>query len=966
MRQMYKTVLWLTAGALPLATAMLGCPSEVIPNQIVPVASETRAWEIVASGMPSALLSIASAGDRVIAVGADKGAGPMVARYDGQAWSQLRTGVRGDLWWVHAFSASSQVAVGQGALVLHLDGDKVTRLPSKGFANQTVYGAWGTGANDFYVVGSATGRDGFIWHWDGQQFTAEALPENLPRSARGELPGLFKVWGRGDDVWVVGSLGTILHRRGNAAFVLEPSATKTTLFTVHGTPSSLFISGGQNDGTLLEQQPDGSFRNVTPLGAPLLQGVFASGTDVVAVGERARVFAREGTGAFAPVALTLPAPVQSLHAAMVDARGDYWAVGGNVLSPVLDAGTIVHYAPKSRAVAPFKLPVPPGPVADAGDGGDGSAGVACPAEAIAAAATFDGKSIARRWNEQLLGAIRRDLPRPTVHARNLFHVSAALWDVYAAYDASVQGLFVTERRTSADLDAARREAMSYAAYRVLDARYRKAVGGAISAACFADQMRVLGYDPADTREVGDDPRALGNRIGRTILAQNASDGANEDKDYAAPVPVMNPNTPLIVDEPGANPTDPNIWQPLNLSVAATQNGIVLPAGAQGYIGAHWGDVRPFAMTRASAAQPWKDPGLPPRLTDAGLRSWVLDVLRRSSELDASDAEKVDISPAALGSNSLGVNDGKGYPVNPITNAAYLPQPVARGDFGRVLAEYWADGPKSETPPGHWNTIANKVADNAANPRKLNGVGAQLSLLSWDVHVYVALNGALHDAAIAAWDVKRRTLAPRPLTLIRYLGGLGQSSDPGLPAYNAGGLPLVPGLLELVTKESSAPGQRHAHLRAFTGTLAVKSWRGEPGDRVLEASGSGWVRIVDWMPYQRRTFVTPAFPGFISGHSTFSRAAAEVLTGLTGSPYFPNGFAEVAIPAATFLSFERGPSQPIKLQWASYYDAADQAGQSRIWGGIHIAPDDFAGRRMGAEIGRTALERARALYTSVVP
>jgi hypothetical protein len=962
MRQMYKTVLWLSSGVLPLATAMLGCPSEVIPNQIVPIPVDTRTWEVVASGMPAALLSIANAGDHVMAVGADKGAGPMVARYDRQGWSQVRTGVRGDLWWVHAFSESSQVAVGQGALVLRIEGNKVTRLPTKGFANQTVYGAWGTGANDFYVVGSATGRDGFIWHWDGQQFIQEALPDNLPRSARGELPGLFKVWGRGDEVWVVGSLGTILHRRGSAPFVLEPIESKTTLFTVHGTPNSLFISGGQNDGTLLEQQPNGSFSNVTPVGAPLLQGVYASAAGVVAVGERALVFAREGTGAFRPVTLTLPAPIQSLHAAMVDARGDYWAVGGNVLSPALDAGIIVHYAPKSRAVPPFQLTLPPGPLSDAGDGGD--AAVACPAEAIAAAATLAGKSIARRWNEQLLSAIRRDLPRPTVHARNLFHVSAALWDVYAAYDNSVQGLFVSERRTAADLDAARREAMSYAAYRVLDARYRKAVGGAISAACFADQMRVLGYEPTDSREVGDDPRAFGNRVGRTILAQNASDGANESNDYAAPVPVVNPNTPLIVDEPGASPVDPDVWQPLNLSVAATQNGIVLPAGAQGYIGAHWGDVRPFAMTRASADQAWKDPGPPPRLTDAGLRSWVVDVLRRSSELDAADQQIVDISPSALGNNMLGANDGKGYPLNPITNTAYTPQPVARGDFGRVLAEYWADGPKSETPPGHWNTIANSVADSPANERKLNGVGAPLSPLAWDVYVYIALNGALHDAAIAAWDIKRRTLAPRPLTLIRYLGGLGQASDSGLPAYNAAGLTLVPGLLELITQESTAPGQRHAHLRAFIGSLAVKSWRGEPGDRVLDASGSGWVRIVDWMPYQRRTFVTPAFPGFVSGHSTFSRAAAEVLAGLTGSPYFPNGFAEVAIPAATFLSFERGPSQPLKLQWASYFDAADQAGQSRIWGGIHLAPDDFAGRRIGAEIGRTALNRARVLYTGV--
>lgn len=122
----------------------------------------------------------------------------------------------------------------------------------------------------------------------------------------------------------------------------------------------------------------------------------------------------------------------------------------------------------------------------------------------------------------------------------------------------------------------------------------------------------------------------------------------------------------------------------------------------------------------------------------------------------------------------------------------------------------------------------------------------------------------------------------------------------------------------------------------------------------------WIRAVEWVPYQLPTFVTPSFPGYISGHSTFSRAAAEVLTRLTGSPYFPGGESGYTIPAES-LAFEKGPTTDIRLEWATYYDAADQAGQSRLWGGIHIGADDLNGRRTGAACGIAAWTRASAYF-----
>jgi hypothetical protein len=840
---------------------------------------------------------------------------------------------------------------GAGAMVLRFDGHRFERMPTPGLGKQTVYGVWGKSAEDFYAVGSAAGRDGFIWHYHGGTFDKEVIPLDVPRMADGEVPGFFKVWGAGDDVWVVGGGGTILHRKGSTRFSVVPSGTKDTLFTVNGTGKHLLAVGGSSNGVLLELDAVAPphVHNASPPAAALMQGVFASERyGDWASGERGFVYTRTGTGAFAIVDHGLPLPAaSSLHSIFVDGAGGVWSAGGNVLTPSLDGGFLLHYG----------KPVPTVAFDDEDTAPDGGAPVVCPAAVVAA-----GKmgSIARRWDEQALAAIRLDLPRPTVHARNLFHASAAMWDAWAGYDATAKGLFVRERHVASDLDGARRIAISYAAYDVLAHRYEHAVGGKTTLACLRAVMEDLAYDPNDSHDTGDDPIAFGNRIGHTIIAKTANDGANEANDCADPEDYKATNLPLVFDGPGAPLLDPERWQPINLSVAATQNGIVLPSGVQDYIGSHWGSVTPFAMKRTSSAVPWHDPGPTPRI-GAAMKDWLVEVVRKTSAVDPSDLTTVDISPGSYGHNPLGTNDGKGWSTNPVTGAPYPPQVVSRADFARVMAEFWADGPKSETPPGHWNTIANTVADVPGFKRQLFGKGAPLDPLAWDVHTYLALNGAEHDAAITAWDIKRRTGTVRAISLVRWMGGKGQSSDPKGPSYDPQGLPLVPGLIEVITKESSAPGERHAHLAFFVGQVAVRDWLGEPGDRARQVSGVGWVRAVDWITYQRRTFVTPAFPAFISGHSTFSRAAAEVLASLTGSPYFPGGLGEFIAPKDTFLTFERGPTTEVRLQWASYYDASDEAGQSRLWGSIHIPPDDFAGRRLGHRVGLDAVAFAKTYF-----
>ena len=118
---------------------------------------------------------------------------------------------------------------------------------------------------------------------------------------------------------------------------------------------------------------------------------------------------------------------------------------------------------------------------------------------------------------------------------------------------------------------------------------------------------------------------------------------------------------------------------------------------------------------------------------------------------------------------------------------------------------------------------------------------------------------------------------------------------------------------------------------------------------------------NWFPYQRPTFVSPNFGGYISGHSTFSRAAAEVLAYMTGDEYFPGGMGEFEAPMNEFLVFEDGPSMDITLQWAKYKDASDQTSLSRIWGGIHPPADDIPGRLIGINIALDVFDLAESLF-----
>jgi hypothetical protein len=205
------------------------------------------------------------------------------------------------------------------------------------------------------------------------------------------------------------------------------------------------------------------------------------------------------------------------------------------------------------------------------------------------------------------------------------------------------------------------------------------------------------------------------------------------------------------------------------------------------------------------------------------------------------------------------------------------------DRQKAVAQYWADGPNSELPPGHWCLFAGFVSRRDGHD------------LEADVLLFFMLANALHDAGIETWHIKRRYDYVRPITAIREL---------------------------------------------FAGRR-IRAWAGPGRDGQLIDGGQ-------WRPYQEATVVTPPFAEYPSGHSTFSAAAGEILRRFTGSDAFG---ATTTVPAGS-SRIEPGlvPAEDLTLRWDTFSAAADEAGLSRRYGGIHFEQGDLVGRAIGRAVG----------------
>ncbi|MEZ5082265.1 MAG: vanadium-dependent haloperoxidase [Bacteroidales bacterium] len=549
-----------------------------------------------------------------------------------------------------------------------------------------------------------------------------------------------------------------------------------------------------------------------------------------------------------------------------------------------------------------------------------------------------------------------------------------------------------------NIDSIREIAMSYAAFRILDYRYRQ-YGSKGRTIDFLDALALelgLQTNLTSTDYTSGSAIALGNYIGECVINFGLQDGSHEDDLYESRsyVPV---NPPLRPDLPG-NPAmiNPNRWQPISVFEYIEQKGwdktlddwnYLLLQGTREFLTPEWGNVIPFALSENDKkvlmrdgikCNVYCDPGPPPSLnTKENAESsehykwgFLLNILW-SSQLDPKDSVKIDISPGAIGNvislpknfaeypENYNLKDGgykaQGHKINPFTKEPYKPNMVYRADYARVIAEYWVDGPNTFSPPGHWIYNLTHTSYHKDFKRQWKGKGKVMSALEWDVKAYFTMAGTFHDASIAAFSVKGYYDFVRPISAIRYMAGLGQCSDPDLPNYHIDGIPLMEGFIELVGKKDPLVGDNKENLNK----IKVYTWKGPDAieDVYTETAGVGWILAENWWPYQRYTFITPSFAGYVSGHSTYSSAGASVLERITGDSFFPGGMAEFTAKKNEFLQFEEGPSEDVTLQWGTYWDAAYQTCLSRLWGGIHPPCDDIPGRIMGIYIGENAVKTA---------
>jgi PAP2 superfamily len=537
----------------------------------------------------------------------------------------------------------------------------------------------------------------------------------------------------------------------------------------------------------------------------------------------------------------------------------------------------------------------------------------CPPGGSATKPPCDGDSAILRWNEQLLRVIRA-YPRetgPTITSRALGVLHTATYDAWAAYDPIAKGTNPNgngpaQQDKALINEANKKEAISYAAYRVLIDLFPPVAGKFPPTGAYQHPDILLKginnppnpppnppYDPANTTlasptDTKATPAAVGNLAAKAVLDFRHNDGSNQLGDH--------PNTPepktAYKDYTGYklknqwnSVTNKWKWQPLCVltpdgvtkwkenppnSLPLTPSECPPPPAPEGSyyvqqrpLTPQWGNVITFSGLGPSQFQRMV-PG-PPR-TSVGTGYSDADVTTALADTDLSS--------------------------------------TTDGDRKKVIAEYWADGPGTEFPPGHTAIFA-----QALSRKKFMNNTDSNAKLDYDAKLFFMVGNAEMDAGIAAWSLKFYYDFWRPTTAIRYL-------------YDSTLIPTPP---------------------------LVKSWQG-PGLGYANVKGEKWI------PFQALNVVTPNFPEYPSGHSSFTAAGASLLSMFNGSDTFGAG---VIIGDDETLKIEPGvPASPVTLSWPTFTDASNEAGMSRRYGGIHFYSGDMHGRGVGRQVANYVYSKAQ--------
>jgi hypothetical protein len=331
-------------------------------------------------------------------------------------------------------------------------------------------------------------------------------------------------------------------------------------------------------------------------------------------------------------------------------------------------------------------------------------------------------SVLNTWTQTLLRALeiatgKKELGMgPPMVARALAIVYAAAFQAWGTYDATARAPAPGGHPKQPPDEAAAGLAVSYAVYRAAEALFpNPEVIGVLN-----DQMSALGLDITDSAVTGNTPAAVGNQAAAAALAYRLHDGANQtgQEPFSPPLVSKSAKPPPYTDTTGYAPVNASVfvgaptrrhhiadvgrWQPLAYVDPATAQTVT-----PGFIAPHWGRVRPFALSHGAQFRP-----------SAPAEVWTQAFMDQARYV-------IDVQK------------------NLTTEQ-------------KVIAEYWADGPKSWLPPGHWCEIGMQVST-----QRHHG-------LADDAKMFFALSHAILDASIATWEAKVYYDYCRPVTAIRWL------------------------------------------------------------------------------------------------------------------------------------------------------------------------------------------------------
>lgn len=486
---------------------------------------------------------------------------------------------------------------------------------------------------------------------------------------------------------------------------------------------------------------------------------------------------------------------------------------------------------------------------------------------------------------------------PTIASRAYAMVHTAIYDAWASYDETAVRVSRDTDGDNAVLEAGaiateanKAKAMCYAAWTVLNTLYPD------QAELFDTVMTErYGYSLPDDGSV---EAAIGIDAAEDLLALRALDGSNQLNGYAGSY------TPTNTDPEDINDID--AWTPEYVPIDPEDGS----AGQQlqSFLTPQWQNVESFAIAENADGTTDFSETLPPgpqAFFTEEFEGSVLNFTEKTITLSA--ALSLDGTDYEAG-DTVGVSEAL---IGTVIEAAFIDQAQVVIDYSanltdehKIIAEFWEDGGGTAYPPGTFMSFAQFVSARDGNT------------LDQDVQLFFAMGNAVFDAGIAAWNAKVEFDYVRPVRAIRDLGELGLIGEYG----------------------EDYLGNEGYVISAFAG------FDPETG----EGLGTQEILATDFITFQRPDAdPSPPFAEYVSGHSTFSAAGAEVLYLFTGSDDF--GGSVTFDPGST--QFETGvPYEEITLEWDTFTAAADEAGLSRLYGGIHFEDGDFHGRDLGRKVG----------------